>query len=106
MLAFTNDCIHSLGNIDYININRNFDRNIDTSFFMISLLKIDEEIVVKAFESKSFNERLQIVKEFVDGKRPSRVYLKVRKENYVSGRLGMIIIAACLVVLLFIDRSK
>jgi Lon protease-like protein len=105
MMDFTNQCISTLARTEIDLINKIYSRNMIPSFFMLSVLKCKEDLILKSFFSTSNSERLAIVKELINLKKPSRFHIKIAKENNILGKYRLIIIILAL-VFIYYSRSN
>ena len=101
LMDFTNKCLNSLGNHDLATIRKTYANHIISSFYMLSVLKIPNNLLVKAFFSVSDQERLEIVQKFITNKKPSRFHLRIVNNNSFYGKYGYLMIFFTLIVIYF-----
>lgn len=100
LIEFTDSCINSLGRMDFEIVRRSFSRQ-DLSFFMINVLKLEIDLILQAFVCESYNQRLEIIQNFVRNKRPSRMLVKVNRNTSVKSKISYVIIAVGLLIIYF-----
>lgn len=101
-MDFTDKCLSKIGRTEFDSIKKSSTLKILPSFYMLNVLKIDNETLMKGYSSDSENERLSVLETFVNDKTPSRVLIKIAKESsffrnflYIFMFFGLVVLYFC-----------
>ena len=76
LMKFTQDCVSKLTSFEVNIFNEVKPSNTQTSFYIMSLLKIPVEILLECFLLNNENHRLKLIDEYFRGKVPCRLHIK------------------------------
>ena len=102
-MEFTRKSLGSLGALEMNIINQDYAECSISSFFIMSVLKINNKDSILALKSTSEIDRLKIIEQFIKNRKPSRLHIRLIKERFISKYSIWIIIMA--LVFLYVAKS-
>lgn len=106
VLAFTDACVAFLSDHEQRVLRETFNSNYDKSFYALSVLRIPQPELVKAYLSHSQTQRYEICKKFMASKRVARSHLRYLDSGPFKGNLSFLLVICVIFIIVFYEKIK